>query len=533
MVNKKLHNHSSRGKFKKRALPPKEMEKANVEALPQGSRIINIKQLAALVEEISSHSCSCRKSSISLVGESNREGLASVLSAQCSGCQLKFAFPTSPKVGGVGKGKHWECNLAAVWGQMSTGGGHAKLAETMSVLGVPVMTKKSFVATEKAVGRVWRNALEESMREAAEEEKRHAIEMGSMHEGVPAISVIVDGGWSKRTHKHSYNAKSGVAVIIGMQTKKLLHLGVRNKYCSVCAHSAKHNTEPPQHDCYRNWDGPSSSMETDILVQGFIEAERKYGLRYTTFTGDGDSSVHVSLITGVPGWGHAIRKMECANHAIKCYRGALEKLVAEKPHYKGRGKLTEGMRKRLTTAARCAIKMRSTESNAKRATELLRQDLRNGPLHCFGVHTNCSTDYCKVARTGPSNATPDNCGTFQLQEVTSENLDEEEQSLYAVAAQEEQFWRDALDEKELESVRSVATQPASSVDKVLLLDIQRLVGRLIALSDKLLGKRPITKTNKQINKHTNFYIFFPQAILLPIWLKAGCISELSSMEARW
>ena len=88
-----------------------------------------------------------------------------------------------------------------------------------------------------------------------------------------------------------------------MQTKKLLHLGVRNKYCSVCAHSAKHNTEPPQHDCYRNWDGPSSSMETDILVQGFIEAERKYGLRYTTFTGDGDSSVHVSLITGVPGWG--------------------------------------------------------------------------------------------------------------------------------------------------------------------------------------------------------------------------------------
>ena len=41
------------------------------------------------------------------------------------------------------------------------------------------MTKKSFVATEKAVGCVWRNALEESMREAAEEEKRHAIEMGS------------------------------------------------------------------------------------------------------------------------------------------------------------------------------------------------------------------------------------------------------------------------------------------------------------------------------------------------------------------
>jgi len=60
------------------------------------------------------------------------------------------------------------------------------------------------------------------MREAAEEEKRIAIERGSYHEGVPAITVILDAGWSKRSHKHSYNAKSGVGIIVGMETKKLL-----------------------------------------------------------------------------------------------------------------------------------------------------------------------------------------------------------------------------------------------------------------------------------------------------------------------
>ena len=38
--------------------------------------------------------------------------------------------------------------------------------------------------------------------------------------GVPSISVICDGGWSKRTHKHSYNAMGGVGVIIGAKTKK-------------------------------------------------------------------------------------------------------------------------------------------------------------------------------------------------------------------------------------------------------------------------------------------------------------------------
>ena len=74
-------------------------------------------------------------------------------------------------------------------------------------------------------------------------------------------------------------------------------------------------------------------------------------------------------------------------HAVKCYRGALEKLVAEKPHYKEKGKLTVAMQKRLTTAARCAIEMRSTGSDVKQVTKLLQQDLRNGPLHCSGVHT--------------------------------------------------------------------------------------------------------------------------------------------------
>lgn len=33
----------------------------------------------------------------------------------------------------------WECNLAAVWGQMATGGGHTPLKETVGVLRVPVM----------------------------------------------------------------------------------------------------------------------------------------------------------------------------------------------------------------------------------------------------------------------------------------------------------------------------------------------------------------------------------------------------------
>ena len=189
--------------------------------------------------------------------------------------------------------------------------------------------------TERIIGKKWWDSLELSMKEAAEEEKKLAIARGSYHEDVPAITVIVDGGWSKRTHKHSYNAKSGVGIIVGKQTGKILHLGVRNKFCWTCTRAQNIGESPATHTCFKNWDGPSSSMETDIILDGFKMAEAKYGLRYTTFIGDGDSSVYPTLVTEVPGWGHVIRKVECANHCVKCYRSSLEKLVHDKPQYKG------------------------------------------------------------------------------------------------------------------------------------------------------------------------------------------------------
>ena len=48
------------------------------------------------------------------------------------------------------------------------------------------------------------------MSAAGKEEKQIAIQQGHYHDGIPAITVIVNAGWCKRTHKHSYNALSGV-----------------------------------------------------------------------------------------------------------------------------------------------------------------------------------------------------------------------------------------------------------------------------------------------------------------------------------
>ena len=84
------------------------------------------------------------------VSEKHREGLSSILTSHCTNCDEEFSLHTSSKVKGL-SGKHsWETNVAAVWGQMTTGGGHSTLTETMAVLGLPTMTKKS-LQNEKLV----------------------------------------------------------------------------------------------------------------------------------------------------------------------------------------------------------------------------------------------------------------------------------------------------------------------------------------------------------------------------------------------
>ena len=128
-------SHACQGKYAVKKQPLKGGESPKSGSAVGGCRIVNMDQLQKFVAQVSSHSRSCQNGSISLTGERYREGLASVLSATCSSCHMEVAFPTSSKVTGLGGGQRWECNLAAVWGQMSTGEGHAPLAETMSCWG--------------------------------------------------------------------------------------------------------------------------------------------------------------------------------------------------------------------------------------------------------------------------------------------------------------------------------------------------------------------------------------------------------------
>jgi 3-dehydroquinate dehydratase len=83
-------------------------------------------------------------------------------------------------------------------------------------------------------------------------EYANAVANNNMVGDIGKISVIFDGGWSHRSHGHRYTAKSVVAIIIGVHTKKNLFMGVRNKYCSICAMAMRKGTTIPTHVCFKN-----------------------------------------------------------------------------------------------------------------------------------------------------------------------------------------------------------------------------------------------------------------------------------------
>lgn len=156
-----------------------------------------------------------------------------------------------------------DINQSLVWGVSTIGAGYAQAEELLSVVNIPFMTKKTYKKVEEVVHLKWEQLLREDMYKNAMEEKQLAIDAGHVEQGFSYITVIVDESWAKQSYGHTYSSLSGAACIIGQKTKKLLYVGVKNKFCYVCA------TTNSEHRCYKNYTGSSTGMEQCIFVEGF------------------------------------------------------------------------------------------------------------------------------------------------------------------------------------------------------------------------------------------------------------------------
>ncbi|XP_050549327.1 uncharacterized protein LOC118271403 isoform X2 [Spodoptera frugiperda] len=344
-----------------------------------GYRIVELRHVIEWAFLMERHRNICESSQIEFVHE-RHDGFRSVLTFKCSMCEKVWEHCTESKD---------KINTAFVWATVTSGSYYTQAAHITSVMDIPTMSPNKFRRIEKKLGNVWLEHLTEEIKIAGEQEKSIAIKKGHVSsDGVPFVTVYVDGGWLKRSYGHNFDSSSGMACIIGKETKKCLFLGVRNKYCYTCQYYDRRNIDIKPHNCCKNFTGASTGMESDIIVEGFQKSEETHQLRYLNFIGDGDSSVFANLKEKVS-YGNKIKKIECKNHVIKNYTSALYKVLANtKLPLRGRNILKPKVLK-LTLVARKII-MYSSDNTVMAA------DLRNGPLHVFGVHGNCKDYYCNI-----------------------------------------------------------------------------------------------------------------------------------------
>lgn len=94
--------------------------------------------------------------------------------------------------------------------------------------------------------------------------------------------------------------------------------------------------EHPAHTCYKNWEGTSTAMESDIILEGFKQSVDMHNLIYHKLIGDGDSSVTKKLNTTKPyGPDCLVKKIECKNHILRNYLNKISEMATKRKSSSG------------------------------------------------------------------------------------------------------------------------------------------------------------------------------------------------------
>lgn len=358
----------------------------------EGRRIIDLLFFMDQIKTISNHNSAfaCTIDNLQFVKEV-QYGLYSDFIMQCNMCNTKLRLQTSDR-----SKAGMDANHGAVMGAIMIGCGQSNLDELLASVDLPLLRQKRYAKCHDEIGNWWDETAEASMQEAAKEEGEKAISCGHVKDGVPIVKAIADCCWSKRSYKNNYSASSGVSAIVGHKTGKVLHVAVKNKYCSTCAQAASKNIPPVAHDCHKNHTGSSTSMEQCGIVEGFKTSVAKRNLIYGTLIADGDASTYKKILESRPYSKVNVEKIECTNHLLRNFNGKLFNLGKDTAVPLAERKLlTVDRMKRLRTAIRSAARFRNAQNSTLSDKIIsLKKDILNSPKHIFGDHRECEKYFC-------------------------------------------------------------------------------------------------------------------------------------------
>ena len=176
-----------------------------------------------------------------------------------------------------------------------------------SFLGLPNLksfAKNTYRKIEDLVGKHIRQVADNSMVSALDSEaeltqikKNLSTTDWKKSEFPIGITVSYDMGWNKRSSGKTYDSLSGHALMIGALSKKIVSARVVNKECSTCTQAQRMGTEAKDHECPRNHEGSSKSMEADtaLYLVNKLDDYSDSKLYIEAFVTDDDSSIRAML----------------------------------------------------------------------------------------------------------------------------------------------------------------------------------------------------------------------------------------------
>jgi len=110
----------------------------------------------------------------------------------------------------------------------------------------------------------------------------------------PQIEASGDMGWQGKGSGRSHASLSGHAALVASKTRKPASRTTLAKCCGFCRSFHKRRPveeQPPEHECVKNHDGSSGSMEPKATAQMVVDLHRNHQVLVKTLTTDDDSSV--------------------------------------------------------------------------------------------------------------------------------------------------------------------------------------------------------------------------------------------------
>ncbi len=266
------------------------------------------------------------------------------------------------------------------------GKGYKGLDTVLGHLDIPSMSHRTFDTTARFIGSYVKTVSNESMNKAQVEERKKLEVTGSLMDAQNNYigEGITDAGWQKRAYNHNCNSLSGVGVLIGKQTGKILDSEVLTINCKICTIAKQKGTSVQLHDCTALWQKSAKAMEPEMAVRMWNRSG-DYGIHFDVQIGDEDSTTQNRLQKDVSSTLQPTIKKSDFLHIKRNFSNHLFKL---KPKYKKI--LSKAVIFKLSSDFGAALKTNIGD------TVKLKSTLENIVSHNYGMHTNCG-NWCKAA----------------------------------------------------------------------------------------------------------------------------------------